>query len=78
MTGRREQPVPTDPQRAIDRRWCELLARRSPGTRWHIVTLDPVDQAHAPGGEDIDSGQRDESDPDAATAGDETDANEAA
>jgi hypothetical protein len=35
---------------------------------------------HAPGSTQyaFDSGQRDESDPDAATAGDESDANEAA
>jgi hypothetical protein len=29
--------VAIDPQRAINRRWEELLARRYPGTRWRIV-----------------------------------------
>jgi integrase/recombinase XerC len=40
--GRRRRPqvAPVDPQRAINRRWEGLLARRYPGTRWEVVRDD--------------------------------------
>lgn len=47
---RRPQVAPVDPQRAINRRWEQLLARRYPGTRWEIVRdvdLDGSDRVAA-------------------------------
>lgn len=41
--GRRPQVVPVDPQRAVNRRWEEFLARRYPGTRWEIVRDDAAE-----------------------------------
>lgn len=32
--------APVDPQRAVNRRWEEFLARRYPGTRWEVVRAD--------------------------------------
>jgi hypothetical protein len=47
---------PVDPQRAINRRWEQWLARRYPGTRWEIVR----DNADVDGGDGVaaaDAGQ---------------------
>jgi hypothetical protein len=40
---RRPQVAPVDPQRAVNRRWEQWLARRYPGTRWEIVRDVDVD-----------------------------------
>jgi hypothetical protein len=55
---RRPRVPPVDPQRAINRRFEQLLARRYPGTRWEVVRKNAeVDQDDGPAGGAADAGQ---------------------